>query len=175
MNVETLQVLNLAHNKLANLDQSAFHPLVKLQMLRLDNNLLKDINGLLTSQSELRWLNISTNQLAWFDYAFIPHSLEWLDISYNDVAELGNFYHLQNFNLHTLEAGHNRITSIDDSALPAKRLQFVQLQKNSISRVETHTFAELPYLNSVDLRNNQIKGLSKESLRKAIQGKNDFF
>ena len=36
---------------------------MELQILRLDNNQLKDINGLLTAQSELRWLNVSSNHL----------------------------------------------------------------------------------------------------------------
>ena len=57
----------------------------------------------MASLGHLQWLNVSANRLEWFDYAFIPHSLEWLDISHNDIGELGNFYHLQNFNLHTLE------------------------------------------------------------------------
>ena len=57
-------------------------------------NKLKDINGLLTSQSELRWLNISANSLAWFDYAFIPKSLKWLDLHENEIEDLGNYYGL---------------------------------------------------------------------------------
>ena len=27
-----------------------------------------------------RWLNVSSNSLQWFDYAFIPKQLEWIDI-----------------------------------------------------------------------------------------------
>ena len=46
----------------------------------------------------------------------------------------------------------------------------MKLQQNSISGVAAHTFSKLPYLNSVDLRHNQIRSLSKESLRKAIDG-----
>jgi Leucine-rich repeat (LRR) protein len=61
--IPSLQVLNLAHNELSRLDQSTFNSLLDLRMLRLDNNNLEDINGLLTSQTELRWLNISANKL----------------------------------------------------------------------------------------------------------------
>ena len=43
-----------------------------MKILRLDNNKLKDINGLLQSQTELQNLNVSSNRLQWFDYAFIP-------------------------------------------------------------------------------------------------------
>ena len=36
------------------------------------NILSQDINGLLTAQNELKKLNVSSNRLQWFDYAFIP-------------------------------------------------------------------------------------------------------
>ena len=80
--------------------QHTFKSLKKLKILRLDDNKLKvrifwtsiqpknyqimsewreylknkfqDINGLLQSQTELRKLNVSSNRLQWFDYAFIP-------------------------------------------------------------------------------------------------------
>ena len=39
-------------------------------------------------------------RLAWFDYAFIPPGLEWLDMSGNDVDSLGNYYALrENYSL----------------------------------------------------------------------------
>ena len=85
-------MLNLAHNKLSKLNQSVFNPLEDLRMLRLDNNKLEDINGLLQAQSELQWLNVSANNLQWFDYAFIPRNLKWLDIHANAIEELGNYY-----------------------------------------------------------------------------------
>ena len=67
------------------IEQGAFKNLDNLRALRLDNNRLKDINGLVASQKNLRWLNVSTNSLQWFDFAFIPKSLEWLDIHNNKV------------------------------------------------------------------------------------------
>ena len=88
------------------------------------------------------------------------------------MEELNNFYNLTNFALHTLEASHNQITLLDESSLPAKKLQLVRLHHNSISKVMPHSMVQLPYLNTMDLRQNQIRSLSKESLRKSIQGKN---
>ncbi len=71
---------------------------------------ITDINGLLTAQSKLKWLNVSSNSLQWFDYAFIPKNLEWLNIQHNTIEEIGNYYHLrEGFGLHTLEASYNRI------------------------------------------------------------------
>ncbi len=108
--VPTLQVLNLAHNNLGpRLNQTVFNPLKELRMLRLDNNRLEDMNGLLTAQSELRWLNMSANRLQWFDYAFVPKSLRWLDLHDNEIEELGNYYSLKDgFRLQTLDASRNK-------------------------------------------------------------------
>ena len=43
--------------------QAAFARLDHLRALRLDNNALKDINGLVASAANLRWLNVSANSL----------------------------------------------------------------------------------------------------------------
>ena len=170
-NIPSLQLLNLASNHLEAIPQATFVGLQKLRGLRLDDNALTDLNGIVASLGHLQWLNVSANQLEWFDYAFIPNSLEWLDLSYNQVEELNNFYNLTNFALHTLEASHNQITMLDESSLPAKELQVVRLHHNSISKVMPHSLVQLAYLNTMDLRQNQIRSLSKESLRKSIQGK----
>ena len=169
-NVSSLQVLNLASNRLEAIPQGTFVGLQHLKGLRLDDNALTDINGIVASLGRLQWLNVSFNQLEWFDYAFIPNSLEWMDMSHNDIGELGNFYNLQNFALHTLEASHNRISLLDESSLPAKRLQIVRLMHNAIAEVKPHSLVQLAYLSTLDIRHNQIRSLSKESLRKSIQG-----
>ena len=162
--VSTLQVLNLAHNQLEKLGQSAFHPLVKLQMLRLDNNLLQDINGLLTSQSELRWLNISANRLAWFDYAFIPRSLKWLDLHENEIEELGNYYSLADaYSLKTLDASKNKITKLESLSLPSS-VEFVFLNGNHITEIKANTFLEKANLKRVEMTSNNLRQLNLSSL-----------
>ena len=163
-NLSDLHVLNLAGNQLEAIPQGTFDGLQQLRGLRLDGNALRDLNGIVASLGQLQWLNVSSNSLEWFDFAFVPHTLEFLDISHNEIGELGNFYHLQNFQLQTLEAGHNRITVVDE--LPAKRLQFVQLQHNTIFRVEPNALTALADLDSIDLRYNQIQSLEKSLLRK---------
>ena len=90
-----LNVLNLARNKIKYLKPATFKGLQKLRALRLDGNKLEDINGVVSSLSKLEWFNVSSNQLEWFDYAFLPSNISWLDISSNKIAELGNFYQLK--------------------------------------------------------------------------------
>ena len=74
--VPDLQSLNLARNRIGKFGAKTFTSLKKLRHLRLDGNELTDINGLLTAQSELGWLNISENRLEWFDYAIVPRSIQ---------------------------------------------------------------------------------------------------
>lgn len=164
-----LNILNLANNKLEEIDGGAFWSLKELRALRLDNNSLNDINGLVSHMSHLHWLNISSNNLEWFDYAFIPNSLTWLDVSHNIINDLGNFYGLTNFALQTLIASHNLIHLLNpESLLPS--LVHVKLNNNHISRLEPNTLSRLSDLQVADLQSNQISHLRSEEI--AISSKN---
>ena len=80
----------------------------------MDNNRLDDINGLLTTQHHLQWLNVSHNALGWFDYAFIPKALLWLNLHGNAIEDLGNYYDMQSgFSLVHLDVSGNRIDRLD--------------------------------------------------------------
>ena len=106
-----LQDLNLARNQLSALHQAAFSPLSQLVNLTLAENKLTDINGVLTSHPALLRLNLSHNELKWFDMAFFPRQLEVLEVQSNHIEEIGNYYKLlDGFKLRTLDAGNNRIS-----------------------------------------------------------------
>lgn len=169
--IPDLQALNLANNKLSHLDQGVFNSITKLRMLRLDENNLEDINGLLAGQTELRWLNVSSNRLQWFDYAFIPKNLEWLDVHDNQIEELLNYYKLgEGFNLKTLDASYNKIKKLEPlSLLPS--LQFVLLKKNKISMIMPSTFRSKTNLKKVDLTANRIQSLPLSALSIDMQNK----
>ena len=118
-NVTGIHVLNFAQNELEQIETGAFDNLKELRALRLDHNYLADINGLVSGLSKLQWFNVSNNKLQWFDYAFVPMSLEWLDIQYNEIEELGNYYKLKSgFNLKRLDASGNLIQSLNKLSLP---------------------------------------------------------
>lgn len=162
--VPGITVLNLANNQISKLDQGVFNALRSLRMLRLDNNNLDDINGILAGQTELKWLNVSSNKLQWFDYAFIPKGLEWLDISNNLIEDLGNYYNMEEgFNLGTLDASQNRIKKLEPLSLP-KKIEVVNLSENKIRHVAPATFQMKTKLKSVDLTDNLIKQLQISAL-----------
>lgn len=177
-NLTGIHVLNLAHNKLASVEQGAFDSLTELRALRLDNNQLTDINGLVSSLAKLQWFNVSTNKLQWFDYAFVPMSLEWLDLHGNEVEELGNYYKLKSgFSLKTLDASNNLIRSLTKLSLPTS-LEQLSLNKNAIRHIENGVFEDKPSLARVELVDNEINHLKLSALsvgRVSVKGQPEFY
>ena len=82
--------VDLSRNRLRIIEQSTLPALVSLTELSLAENQLEDINGLLTTQTHLGFLNLSSNLIQWFDYAFIPISLQILDLQVKSYFLLKN-------------------------------------------------------------------------------------
>lgn len=165
MDLPALQILNIARNEIESVEPGAFETNSNLQAVRLDSNLLTDIKGLFSDVPSLLWLNISDNQLEWFDYAMIPRGLQWLDIHKNNLKELGNHYGLKHeISLQTLDASFNQLTRISAASFPAS-IELLFLNDNLISLVEPHTFYKNTNLTRVDLYANQIASMDLNALR----------
>ena len=160
----SLHFLDLSKNRLQTLDQSSFAALTNLTHLNLADNEVEDINGLLTTQMNLQHLNISSNKLQWFDYAFVPNSLRSLDIHNNQIDSVENYYSLKDgFQLEYLDASRNRIKSLGVlSLLPS--LKTILIQDNRISDIGHNTFLNKNNLSLVNLSSNQLSILSIASL-----------
>ena len=165
--IANIEALNLADNQIRNLSKGVFKEVKRLRMLRLDNNRLTDINGILLGLNQLRWLNVSANRLQWFDYAFFPKNLEWLDVHENNIDELSNYYKLgAGFKLNNLDARYNRIKAINSESLISS-LETVILGGNQISTVAADSFFSTEksgVLQTVDLTDNKIKQLPLAAL-----------
>ena len=158
-NTPNLVVLDLSENEIKTLEQGVFGTLRNLRSLRLHDNALEDINGILAGQTDLVELNVSSNHLQWFDYAFIPKNLQVLDISDNRIEELGNYYKLEGgFQLRTLRAERNRIKGLRALSLPSS-VERALLRENRIRLVEPGSFSEKENLTLVDLRVNLLRQL----------------
>ena len=159
-----LQHLDVGANRLQIVEQDTFKELQALKSLNVAENQLEDINGLLQAQAELQWLNVSANRIAWFDYAFVPPSVQYLDISDNVIDALGNYYNLaENYALTYLDASGNRITALEPmSLLPS--MEDVFLEDNAISSIADNTFIGKSLLNQVHLERNALTTLSMAAL-----------
>lgn len=161
----SLQVLNLASNKIKYVEQSAFASNPTLKAIRLDANELTDISGVFTNLQSLVWLNVSANNLLWFDFSHLPASLEWLDMHHNKVPELGNYYDVRNtLNIKMLDVSFNLITQIQENSIPDS-IETLYLNNNKITTVQPGTFLQKPNLEKVVLYGNKIKYLDEAALR----------
>ncbi|KAI4502399.1 hypothetical protein M0802_002311 [Mischocyttarus mexicanus] len=159
-----LQVLNLANNFIRHVEQSAFAKNPVLRAIRLDGNRLTEIRGAFTSLSTLVWLNVSDNKLLWFDYSYLPSSIEWLDIHANQISELGNYYMVRNaLNIKMLDASFNLVTDISEANIPDS-VETLFLNNNRIRTVAANTFLRKTNLQKVVLYGNEIKNIEVAAL-----------
>ncbi|KAH8389270.1 hypothetical protein KR200_007476 [Drosophila serrata] len=162
-----LSVLNLAKNRIQSIERGSFDKNFELEAIRLDRNFLSDINGVFATLVSLLWLNLSENHLVWFDYAFIPSNLKWLDIHGNYIEALGNYYKLQEeIRVKTLDASHNRITEIGPMSIP-NTIELLFINNNLIGSVLPNAFVDKANLARVDLYANQLSKLQLQQLRVA--------
>lgn len=161
----SLQILNLARNKIQKIERGTFEVLTNLQAIRLDANQITDINNLFVNVPTLLWLNISDNQIDWFDYGLLPHGLQWLDLHKNLIPELGNHYQMETeIRIQTLDASFNKLTQINAMSIP-NTVELLFLNDNQISKVEPHTFLKKTNLSRVDLYANRIINMDLHALR----------
>lgn len=160
-----LRILNLARNSIQSIEHGTFDKNQNLHAIRLDSNFLADINGLFANLPNLMWLNISANQLTWFDYALIPLGLQWLDIHSNQIVSLGNYFELEaKLHLETMDASSNKLVEIGSSAIPDS-IQLLFLNDNKIENIQPYTFFKKHNLTRVDLFGNKVQTMDLNAVR----------
>lgn len=164
-NTVDISVINLARNEIGNIDQGSLVRLSNLTELDLAHNRLTEIDGVFPSLSSLRLLNVSMNQLKWFDMAFVPKQLLVVDIQGNHIEALGNYFKMvDGFSLKYLDASNNKISALGTHTF-VDSLEDVNLASNNISDLGSTAFAGLQNLKRVDLRNNQLTTIPRNSLK----------
>uniref|UniRef100_A0AAU7L1Z2 Toll4 n=1 Tax=Macrobrachium nipponense TaxID=159736 RepID=A0AAU7L1Z2_MACNP len=163
--IPSLALLDMSNNVLTDIGYGALEVTPNLKGLNLHHNSLGDINGLVTVLQNLTWLNVSHNSILWFDYALIPKNLEWIDLSYNLLVKLENYYGVEKkLGLKILYATHNNLTDISAAVVPDK-IEEVHLEYNAISYVASNTFLDKTNVTLIDLRNNHLTILEESALR----------
>lgn len=162
--LKAIHVLNLATNKIRHIDQSAFLSNEKLRAIRLDCNSLEDISSVFTSLSSLVLLNVSNNNIKWFDFSHLPQSLEWLDIHNNSITELGNYFDVTSqLKINYLDVSNNKIRKIKNDLIP-KNITTINLNNNLIDDIPSGTFLNKKHIKKIFLMGNLIKKMQITSL-----------
>ncbi|CRK86773.1 CLUMA_CG000605, isoform A [Clunio marinus] len=160
-----LSVLNIAKNRIQSIEQGSFDANKEIEAIRLDGNFVSDINGIFSGLSSLLWLNLAENHLSWFDYAFVPSNLKWLDIHGCYIESLQNYYKLQEgIRIKTLDASHNRLIEIGPLNVP-NSIELLFINNNHIQKIHPNTFVDKVNLTRVDLYANSLQKLQMHQLR----------
>lgn len=151
--LQSLYALNLADNRLVSLPQT-FGMLHELKNLDLRQNRLELLPPEL-EQLEVRSLNLSSNAIRQLRY--LPHTLLVLDISYNDLREvgieIGALLGLRNLNL-----SNNHIHTVQSSIAQLENLEILNLRGNYLKAVPKGVI-ELQHLLRLDCAENMIVGM----------------
>lgn len=160
-----LSVLNMAKNRILAIESGSFDANKEIEAIRLDGNFISDINGIFSQLSTLLWLNVAENHLVWFDYAFVPKNLKWLDVHGNYIESLSNYYKLQDeIRIKTLDASHNRIAEIGQMNVP-NSIELLFINNNHISKIHANAFIDKVNLTRVDMYANSLHKLQMHQLR----------
>lgn len=163
----SLQILNVADNCIEAVERGAFGTSPTLHAIRLDGNNLTDISDMFRDLPGLVWLNVSANQISWFDYALLPSSLEWLDMHQNKIDRLKNYFEKDGeLQIKMLDASYNLITDIGEASIP-NSVETLLLNNNLIREVRPNTFARKANLSRVVLFGNKIESMELAALRLA--------
>ncbi|CAH0385763.1 unnamed protein product [Bemisia tabaci] len=160
----SLQVLNLAHNRIDFIEKGALNQIETLNAVRLDGNAIQDISGIFNNLVNLVWLNISDNKIDYFDYSFIPNSLEWLDMHKNNINYLYNNNNSNNLQIKMLDISYNKLHELDENIMP-NSIEVLYLNNNLIKSIKRNTFVKKVNLQRCILFENKIESLDLSSLR----------
>lgn len=160
-----LSVLSIGKNRIQFIENGSFNANSEIEAIRLDGNFLSDIDGIFSGLPSLLWLNLAENHLSWFDYAFVPINLKYLDVSANYIDSLRNHYKLQEqIKVTTLIASHNLLTEIGPMNVP-NSIEFFYVNNNNISRIHANTFIDKVKLTRVDMYNNALQKIQMQQFR----------
>ncbi len=158
-----LQTLNLAYNRIVDIEPQIFSGLSMLESLHLDNNRLIVLQrNVFASLEYLKKLTLNNNQLV----LITQGSLSGIFDTKNQLL----FYYLIIFliglkNLDYLSLYENRIYTLDDFALsPLIKLTDLYLQKNFLIKIRKSDFIGMSNLRILNLESNNIVFLDLNSL-----------
>ncbi|GFQ95371.1 toll-like receptor Tollo [Trichonephila clavata] len=161
----SLKTLILSKNNIHNLEQGIFDECEALNAIDLSDNHLTHINGLFINLKSLTFLNVSRNNIQWFDYAVIPIELDELDLHSNEIPSLSNYYELEDtLQLRALDASFNFISLVNGGSFP-HRISRLKINNNRISQVHHFTFLAKSNLSYVNMANNNIESLEINTFR----------
>lgn len=174
-----LKILKITGCGIDDVDKNAFVHLSELEVLKMNNNNLKELHPtLLRNNRKLEIVDFSDNQIkniplnASFltNYVFFPDNIQKLNLSHNQIDQIENKNFKNMRKMYYLDLSHNNIEGLSDGCFDElfddsgriKAFIFentLDLSYNSIKYIGRNTlFSRKPrYLTRLDLSHNKIE------------------
>ncbi|ODN03450.1 Leucine-rich repeat-containing G-protein coupled receptor 4 [Orchesella cincta] len=160
--MRSLRILNLSEMRISKISTGAFSGCPSIRALRLDNNnALQELEPLRNQLPALLYLNASSCNIRRLDFQLFP-SLEWLDLSYNQLETIVNGPN--NGAIRVLDLSYSKLLTSLDGIPP----NLETLRVNHCERLKTimpDTFSKASKLRRVELIGNQLETLPSSALR----------
>ncbi|KAJ6640078.1 Chaoptin, partial [Pseudolycoriella hygida] len=167
-NMPHLQILDLSHNSIDEIDYNCFRSTKSLQLFDVSHNLLRELpQKLFQNLADIRVVDASYNFIKFLpENLFSSDDLETLDLSHNLLLKIPaiSFSNLAALSICKLDLSHNSISSIHTLDLSNKfrALSYLNLSNNQLLRIDDAAFASLPRLSDLDLsHNSELKVMEK--------------
>ncbi|XP_043235392.1 toll-like receptor 7 [Amphibalanus amphitrite] len=152
--------LDLGDNNISSVAVGTFQKLGAISMLRLAGNHIREVGQLFMAMKTLHHLDLSRNQITYFDLGMIPRTLRYLDLGFNNLPTLNNTFNVENIiELEVLNLTNNAINELAAGVVPA-RLERLILSHNNISKIASDVFNNRTGLKLVDLSWNKLRALN---------------
>lgn len=175
VDLTSLVELDLSHNYISDLSEEPFSNLTSLEVLRLNNNLIKVLNGAVNNLISLKHLFLKGNQIQNIDESSLQiiYHLETFDISGNLLEKLKPIVfrrHWHHFGgVCKIILSENQITSVPNGTSKDLMQRYTRdlknkvdvlteldLSKNAISNIEYDAFQSVIQMVSLDLSCNKL-------------------
>ena len=164
-----LQILNLAHNNIVDMEKSSLRHLTSLQILDLSWNRIEVLQfGQLAGLSGLRSVALSHNSLRSLPRdVFQGTSVETVDLSFNEFVAMPTSALTEvSATIRRLNMSHNRIEHVDSTMFSnIPHLISLSLSNNRLTILPDNVFVGLSGLRILDLSNNLLRADFNEMLR----------
>lgn len=166
--------LNLHGCKFTSLKSFNTKSLDEIENLDLSNNLITDVEDIISKMPSLSVINLSGNQLNKLDEKTFHNNykLEKIILDNNpSIVNLPQFTleHASTFSVHWFSCQNCGLTHLSDSTFSAmSRLLTLILSHNKISEINKNIFDPLKQLNELDLSYNEIRTIDDHTFNNNV-------
>jgi Leucine-rich repeat (LRR) protein len=158
--------INLSNNKLESLPPNAFKGMGTIQILKLSNNTIKNLNSNSFLNSSIETIDFSNNKIVEIPRDF-PDNFKEIILNGNPIRKIHDSLYKNKKNLENLELRENQIDEIFVSEGTTENLDeekddldlIIYLSANKLKELKPHTFGSIKSKLRLDLSENSLKFL----------------